>query len=158
MSRFQAHSVLVMFLISIVAASVPTGMTMADDEPTTDVDKTDVDIKDNFRVTVPIETGAKQPTKQLFKNSLLNEKLVKMGRAKSQGCTRCHGRSGMQSLAGSNGWTQSIAEFVVVQLTAFRDGKRSHEIMSSVAKPMSDQDIALVAMWYQSVSSPSSTD
>jgi len=83
---------------------------------------------------------------------LLSEKLIKMGRTRSQSCTRCHGRSGMGALAKSVGWEQPVAEFIVKQLTELREGKRVHTVMSSIAAPLSDQDIALIAAWYQSVS------
>lgn len=153
MRKLLNPSVVMILLISLLALGLPVESTSANDEG-----KSGADSEDDFRVTVPVPEEKKQATRELIKNSMLNKKLVKMGRAKSQGCTRCHGRSGMQSLAESNGWPESIAEFVAVQLTAFRDGKRSHEIMSSIAKPMSDQDIALVALWYQSVSAPVSAD
>ncbi len=105
-----------------------------------------------FRVDIPVSGDETQSPEAAMKNKLLLEKLIKMGRARSQGCTRCHGRVGMQSLARASHWKGSITEFVATQLTAFRDGKRSHEVMSSIAQNLSDQDIALIAAWYQSVS------
>ncbi len=40
------------------------------------------------------------------------------------------------------------AFYIARQLTAFRDGERYHEMMSVVAKGLSDQAIADVAAWY----------
>lgn len=105
-----------------------------------------------LRVDVPVRADDNNAIQQQLKSQLLSEKLIKMGRARSQGCTRCHGRTGMYSMAQAAGWEYSVTEFVVKELTAFRDGLRSHIVMSSVAKPLSDQDIALIAAWYQSVS------
>ena len=76
----------------------------------------------------------------------------KAGRYRAQGCTRCHGRTGMYNLARASNWEGSIAGFVVQQLTAFRDGQRVHAIMSNVSASLSDEDIALIAAWYEAVS------
>jgi len=110
------------------------------------------DESEELQVIIPIRNDKLQAIDSDIRSQLLSEKLIKMGRAKSQSCTRCHGRSGMAALAKSIDWEQSIAEFVVKQLTELREGTRIHAVMSSVAAPLSDQDIALIAAWYQSVS------
>ena len=38
-----------------------------------------------------------------------------------------------------------------VQLKAIRSGKRVHEIMSLIAKDLTDEDIADLAAWYASI-------
>jgi len=103
-------------------------------------------------VVIPIGEENASIIDKDIRNKMLSEKLIKMGRAKSQSCTRCHGRSGMASLANAINWEKSITEFVVKHLTELREGKRAHAVMSSIAAPLSDQDIALIAAWYQSVS------
>lgn len=77
---------------------------------------------------------------------------IKQGRAKAQGCTRCHGRHGMQQFARRSDWDYSISTFVVKQLLLFRGNRRKHEIMNAVAKPLSNIDIYEIALWYESVS------
>ena len=78
--------------------------------------------------------------------------VIKQGRAKAQGCTRCHGRQGMQQLATKAGWENSISTFVIQQLLLFRGKRQIHEVMNAVAAPMSNVDIYEVALWYESVS------
>jgi len=80
------------------------------------------------------------------------DKIIKQGRAKAQGCTRCHGRAGMQSLAKKAQWENSISTYVIKQLLLFRGKRRVHEIMNAVAEPLSDDDIYKIAIWYESVS------
>lgn len=41
--------------------------------------------------------------------------------------------------------------YVVAQLKAYRDGTRKHEIMSLMAKPLSDADIDDLAAWFGSL-------
>lgn len=80
------------------------------------------------------------------------EKVIKQGRAKAQGCTRCHGRNGMQKAAKQSDWDYSVSTFVIKQLLLFRGNRRSHEIMNAVAKPLTNLDIYEIALWYESVS------
>ncbi len=144
----------VVALITLLAINVLSGQVVADEKPDSDAGKSPTE----FRVDVPVRADDNRSAKEMMKSKLLTEKLIKMGRARSQGCTRCHGRSGIKALAKSSAWQGSIAEFVVTQLAAFREGRRSHIVMSSIAEAMSDQDIALVATWYQSVSNPTASD
>ena len=41
--------------------------------------------------------------------------------------------------------------YLVEQLRNYRSGKRHHEVMSVIAKPLSDQDIEDLAQWYASL-------
>jgi cytochrome c553 len=41
--------------------------------------------------------------------------------------------------------------YLVEQLKNYRSGKRSNEIMSVIAKPLSDADINNLAAWYASI-------
>jgi cytochrome subunit of sulfide dehydrogenase len=59
-------------------------------------------------------------------------------------CANCHGTTGnaqgaMPSLAGQQ------KAFIVEQMKAFRDGKRSATIMHQLAKGYSDQQVELIA-------------
>jgi len=121
-------------------------------------DKTNKDDTVELQVVIPLGDDKAPIADKDIRSKLLSEKLIKMGRAKSQSCTRCHGRTGMAALANSVDWEQSVAEFVVKQLTELREGKRIHAVMSSIAAPLSDQEIALIAAWYQSVSPDSEND
>lgn len=76
---------------------------------------------------------------------------VQRGRGKAQLCTRCHGRLGMARAAEAREWPGTVEDFVVFNLTQFRSGKRVQAVMNAVAGPLSDEDIADVALWYQSM-------
>lgn len=76
---------------------------------------------------------------------------IKRGRSKAQGCTRCHGRDGIQRLAKANGWNGPVGLFVVKQLTELRDGVSQHAIMTDIAKGLNDEDISEISAWIQSL-------
>jgi len=70
------------------------------------------------------------------------------GRKLAMQCRTCHGIEGhakmpiVPHIGGEN------PAYIEHQLTAFRDGQRVHEMMSVVAKGLSDQAIADLAAWY----------
>ena len=73
--------------------------------------------------------------------------------AKSQAaqCFVCHGADGLAkvpdapNLAGQNG------AYLVKALKDYRSGKRENEVMSMMAKNLSDEDISLVASYFSSI-------
>jgi cytochrome c553 len=73
------------------------------------------------------------------------------GKAKSATCAGCHGAAGVSAnplwpnLAGQKD------AYLVKQMKAFRDGKRSDPMMSPMAKPLSDADIDNLAAYYSSL-------
>ncbi len=77
---------------------------------------------------------------------------IKSGRAKAQACTRCHGRDGIQRLAHSSQWDGPVGLYVIKQLTELRDGISHHPIMTDIARVLSDEDIAQISAWVQSLS------
>lgn len=77
---------------------------------------------------------------------------IKSGRAKAQGCTRCHGRDGIQRLAQDSDWSGSIGLYVMKRLTELRDGVTHHSIMTDIARNLSDEDIGQISAWMQSLS------
>ena len=76
---------------------------------------------------------------------------VAAGKAKSGTCAGCHGTAGISknpmwpNLAGQQ------QGYLVKQLKAFRDGSRVDPMMTPMAKPLSDEDIANLAAWYSSL-------
>lgn len=70
------------------------------------------------------------------------------GRKLAMQCRTCHGIEGhakmpiVPHIGGEN------PAYIEHQLTAFRDGTRVHEMMSVVARGLSDQAIADLAAWY----------
>jgi len=74
------------------------------------------------------------------------------GKAKSSTCVACHGANGVSnnpiypSLAGQK------EQYMVKQMKAFRDGQRQDPVMTAMAKPLSDDDIANLAAYYAGLS------
>ena len=73
------------------------------------------------------------------------------GRQKAQKCQPCHGIDGIARLPSAPhiAWENTV--YLSTQLKAFRSGKRVHEIMSLIAKDLTDEDIADLAAWYASI-------
>jgi cytochrome c553 len=63
-------------------------------------------------------------------------------------CRTCHGLDGMARIPIAPHIGGEPAEYIVHQLTAFRDGQREHEMMSIIAKSLSDRQIMDLAAWY----------
>ncbi|NQV86015.1 MAG: cytochrome c4 [Woeseiaceae bacterium] len=73
------------------------------------------------------------------------------GKARALTCGACHGSEGNSSspmwpnLAGQN------APYIVAQLKAFKDGSRKDPLMSSQAMMLSDDDMANLAVYFESL-------
>lgn len=98
-------------------------------------------------MTAPANSGAEESAGI----NQTDRQKFKAGRAKAQGCTRCHGRKGIQQLAQSAGWTEDVGSFAQKGLTEFRDGTRVNNIMAGVAKNLSDQDIQDISYWLNAI-------
>ena len=73
------------------------------------------------------------------------------GKAKALTCTACHGAEGNSisalwpNIAGQN------ASYLQAQLMSFKDGSRSDPLMSSQAMMLSEEDIADLAVYFESL-------
>lgn len=76
------------------------------------------------------------------------------GKELAQACSACHGGSGISSIAGTPSLAGQSANYVFKQLQDYAAGDRQHEIMSSLAKTLSKQDIADLSSWFASLSRP----
>ena len=65
-------------------------------------------------------------------------------------CRTCHGIDGYAKIPIAPHIGGENPAYLMHQLTAFRDGTRVHEMMSVVAKGLTDQNIADLATWYAS--------
>ncbi|NIA01197.1 MAG: c-type cytochrome [Planctomycetia bacterium] len=73
------------------------------------------------------------------------------GKAKSATCAGCHGAAG---ISANPLWPNLAGQkdaYMVKQLKAFREGKRSDPMMSPMAKPLSDADIDNLAAYFSSL-------
>ena len=72
------------------------------------------------------------------------------GRLLAGQCRTCHGIDGYAKIPIAPHIGGEQPAYLATQLTAFRDGTRVHEMMSVVAKSLTDQQIADLAAWYGS--------
>ena len=86
----------------------------------------------------------------LASNSVLATDLV-VGQQKAQLCAACHGPMGLAAMPNTPNLAGQPELYLAEQLKAYRSGKRIHEQMSLIAKPLSDADIANVSAWYASL-------
>lgn len=73
------------------------------------------------------------------------------GRKKARQCQTCHGIDGIAKIPIAPHIAGENQIYLETQLKAFRSGKREHEIMSVIAKNLSDEDISDLSAWYASI-------
>lgn len=75
-----------------------------------------------------------------------------LGRAKADAaCALCHGANGVASMPSAPNLAGQQAIYLSEQLKNYRSGKRHHEVMTYIAKPLTDAEIAQLAAWYSSI-------
>jgi cytochrome c553 len=74
------------------------------------------------------------------------------GREKAdQVCATCHGVDGVAQIPNAPNLAGQPEIYLLESLDAYRTGKRQHEMMTVVAKDLSDEDVADLAAWYASI-------
>jgi len=73
---------------------------------------------------------------------------VNAGAKAAQSCLMCHGENGLSTMAGTPSLAGQPEIYLASQLRQFRDGKRHNEVMSVIAKPLSDADIDNVSAYF----------
>jgi cytochrome c553 len=73
------------------------------------------------------------------------------GKTKAQMCSVCHGAIGISTVPDAPNLAGQPEIYLSNQLRAYRSGERRHEVMTVIAKPLSDDDIANLAAWFSSV-------
>jgi cytochrome c553 len=76
---------------------------------------------------------------------------VQAGRAKARTCAVCHGEFGLGTLPTTPNLAGQPEIYLAEQLKAYRSGKRSNEIMSVIAKPLTDAEITDLSAWFASI-------
>jgi cytochrome c553 len=76
---------------------------------------------------------------------------IDAGRAKAQACAVCHGPLGVSVTPDAPHLAGQPALYLSTQLRAYRSGARKHEVMSVMAKPLSDDDINQLAAWFAAI-------
>lgn len=76
---------------------------------------------------------------------------VQTGRVKARACAVCHGEFGISILPLAPNLAGQPAIYLTEQLRAYRSGVRLNEMMSVIAKPLTDAEIADITAWFSSV-------
>lgn len=66
-------------------------------------------------------------------------------------CAPCHGADGIGKAPQYPNLQGQKATYIEKQLKAFRSGERKDASMSAVAKPLTDEDIASLAAYFESL-------
>jgi cytochrome c553 len=66
-------------------------------------------------------------------------------------CRTCHGIDGIAQIPVAPHLAGESEIYLQTQLKAFRSGKRENEMMTVVAKSLTDDDIANLAAWYSAI-------
>ena len=77
---------------------------------------------------------------------------INAGKAKADAvCAVCHGAQGIATLPNAPNLAGQPQIYLAEQLKNYRSGKRTHEVMGVIAKPLTDQDIENTSAWYASL-------
>ncbi len=80
------------------------------------------------------------------------ENAATKGKTKAEAqCNVCHGTNGMSQIPNAPHLAGQPEIYLVEQLKNYRSGKRANEVMSVLAKPLSDDDIANLSAWFASI-------
>ena len=95
-------------------------------------------------------TGLALAASQVQAESLVKGS-IEDGKAKSLTCTACHGPEGNSANAMWPNIAGQNAPYLLTQLKAFKEGSRKDPLMSAQAMMLSDQDMADLAVYFESL-------
>jgi cytochrome c553 len=73
---------------------------------------------------------------------------VQAGKAVAAGCGGCHGDAGVSKTPGMPSLVGLDPSYLVAAMNAYKNGQRKNELMKSLVSPLSDADLANVALYY----------
>ena len=76
---------------------------------------------------------------------------VEAGKAKAATCAACHGANGIGASDSFPNLAGQHADYIVKQLKGFQAGDRKDPVMTPMAAPLSEQDMADVAAYFSSL-------
>jgi len=79
---------------------------------------------------------------------------IDAGKSKSVTCAACHGPAGISANPLWPNIAGQAAPYLVAQLQAFKDGSRNNPLMTSQAMMLSAQDMADLAVYFESLPAP----
>ncbi len=66
----------------------------------------------------------------------------------AQPCFGCHGQNGISQIPSYPNLAGQKQKYLEIQLRAYRDGERIHDIMSPMAKSLTNSEIATLAQYF----------
>jgi cytochrome c553 len=78
----------------------------------------------------------------------------KNGKELAAQCAACHGDNGVSPAPEFPSLAGQLATYTYKQLQDYKNGQRTHTLMSSIAAGLNDQDMADMAAWYSSLPAP----
>ncbi len=91
---------------------------------------------------------AQLPAKSAGKPTPARPDPVAAGKAAAAACGGCHGETGVSKTPGMPSLAGLDPKYFVAAMTAYKSGQRKHDMMKSFAAPLSDGDIANLALFY----------
>ena len=76
---------------------------------------------------------------------------IEAGRSKAQSCAVCHGILGLSAQADVPNLAGQPSLYLATQLRAYRSGARKHEVMTWMAKPLTDDEIVNLSAWFAAI-------
>ena len=73
------------------------------------------------------------------------------GKVLARQCQTCHGLNGIAQIPIAPNIAGESQIYLERQLKRFRDGQREHEMMTVVARNLTDSEIEDLAAWYESI-------
>ncbi|WP_394175248.1 c-type cytochrome [Thalassotalea litorea] len=80
------------------------------------------------------------------------------GKSKAAVCAACHGANGIGTTDAYPNLAGQHADYIAKQLKAFKDGSRVDPVMAPMAANLSDQDMADLGAYFESVGSSTGSD
>jgi cytochrome c553 len=71
--------------------------------------------------------------------------------AKASQCFTCHGADGIAKMPDAPNLAGQNESYLVKALQDFKSGRRENEVMTLMAKPLSDEDIRQLAAYYSGI-------
>ncbi len=87
-------------------------------------------------------------TALLFASSSLMAGDAAAGKTKAAVCAACHGTTGISANPMWPNLAGQKEQYLIKQIKAFRDGTRKDPMMSPMAAPLSDDDIANLSAFF----------
>ncbi len=76
---------------------------------------------------------------------------VEAGKTKAMLCASCHGPNGISTIPEYPNLAGQKEQYIVKQLNDLQSGRRTHPLMSTVAKSLTPTDIENLAAYYSSL-------